>query len=311
MEKFYDDDVKDDDELYPSIDPPSPFVVSVVHNPLLVFGTILLACFGVTFALYFLVLTNAGNPFSDLGMEMDIIDIRSKHYNSLRLARQEVKTARNIATTAADTTPMQSEIAESTYWAFESDSKEGVFGDPSSIGRMKDTFDIFLADTGFEDYCLLDSNQKCERPLSPLRMYYASSWDSEMVQSVIDNLKDPNKLKKFNTLGWCYVLGINCENAPQDVPRRDKNLVNNIYDKVRSIMDSWDMRGELIEEYNQATELASYLLQTEMFKPAVDFGYDKDFSSKNQVSKYSRGILNWGSPLEIPSNQTVKDQLKE
>lgn len=286
---------------------PKAFIVSlVVRNPCTIFLTILIPCIGITCALYFMVLSGAGNPFSPLGKEMDVGDIRSIHYNSLRLARQEVE---NTVAASGTSSPIQSEIVESTYWAFESDSNGGLFGDPSSIHRMKDAFDIFLEDVDFANYCLLDSNQECERPLSPLRMYFASSWDSEKVQSVIDDFKDPQKVDKFNALGWCYVIGINCEGAPQNVPKRDIDWVNNLYAEVIDIMNSWDMRGELIEEYKQATEFASYLLETDIFKSAVEFGYDKDFSSDNQVSKFSRGILNWGSPLDTPSNQTVKDQL--
>lgn len=280
------------------------FVTLVVRHPYLIVLTILLACIGITLALYFKVLADTGgNPFSPLGMEMDVNDIRSVQYDSLRLAHQETIATRNSVATAK-ASPIQSQVVESTYWAFESDSNEGAFGDPSSIGKMKDVFDIFLKDEGFKKYCLLDSNQECERSLSPLRMYYASSWDSEKVQLVIDDLKDPKNVELFNTLGWCYVLEINCEDAPKDVRQQDIKWANKLHGKIIEIMDSWDMRGDLIEEYKQATVLASYLLQTDIFKPAVDFGYDKDFSSNNQVSKFSRGILNWGGPLEMTSNQT-------
>ena len=35
----------------------------------------------------------------------------------------------------------------------------------------------------------------------------------------------------------------------------------------------------------------------DIFKRFVDFGYDKNFNSENLVSKYSRGIVWWGGPL--------------
>ena len=84
-----------------------------------------------------------------------------------------------------------SEFADITYWVFESETPEGLFGSAESIEAMKEAFDIFLDDEGYEEYCLLDysdddgASPECRTPLSPLTMYYASSWDSEKVASVM------------------------------------------------------------------------------------------------------------------------------
>lgn len=268
----------------------------VVRYPLLIFCAILSVCLGFTAALYVRVLSE-GSPFSPLGKEMDQNDIRSIHYNSLNMARSEVISARNEA--RALPVPRQSEVEDSTYWVFEAqDDERGLFTDAEAIESMMDTFDIFYADEEFQQTCLLNSEDECDPPLSPLRMYYASSWDSAMVQSVIDDLKDLEKVDLFNSLGWCYALELNCETAPTNVSQSDIDFVKQLSDDVSFIMDSWDMKGGLIGDYEQATELVAHLLQTEIFKPALDFGYDKEFSVANQISKFSRGIVSWASPVE-------------
>mmetsp|Transcript_41825 Transcript_41825/g.100810 ORF Transcript_41825/g.100810 Transcript_41825/m.100810 type:complete len:468 (+) Transcript_41825:546-1949(+) len=282
---------------YPTEDQTVEIVKLVVRHPRMIFGLILSICVGLTVALYVMVLSK-GNPFSALGLEMDLNDVRSIHYDSLRMAQNETETARIEAQTSLVMPSRQSEVAESTYWVFEAPNDRGMFADAQTIALMKDTFDIFFQDEDFHDFCLSNSEARCDPPLSPLRMYYASSWDSSKVQSVIDDLKDPKKVDTFNSLGWCYAHGLNCENAPANATHQDINFVTRLNNDVQSIMDSWDMRGELIEDYNQATELAAYLMQTDMFKPAVDFGYDSGFSTGNLVSKYSRGIIFWGGPLE-------------
>jgi hypothetical protein len=70
------------------------------------------------------------------------------------------------------------------------------------------------------------------------------------------------------------------------------------------------MEGELVEDYNQVTELASYLIQVDVFKGLVDFGYDLGFSANNPVSYYSRGIVFWGGPL-VETNLTTEEQKKK
>lgn len=283
----------------------------VVRFPRLIFGAILAICLGVTVALYFSVLSK-GNPFSALGLEMDLKDIRSIHYDSLNMARYETINARNAARTSlvARPAPRQSEVVGSTYWVFEAHNARGVFSDAQSIASMKDTFDIFYEDEGFQESCLLNAEARCDPPLSPLRMYYASSWDSIKVQTVIDDLKDPKNVDKFNSLGWCYAYDLNCDMAPTNVAQQDIDFVRRLNEDVNSIMDSWDMNGELIADHDQATELAAYLMQTEIFKPAVDFGYDKGFGVDNLVSQFSRGILTWGGPVKNDEGLLPRERIR-
>ena len=76
---------------------------------------------------------------------------------------------------------------------------------------------------------------------------------------------------------------------------------------VDSITSKFDMQGELVDNFNQVTELASYLIQVDIFKGFVDYGFDTGFSSDNPISMYSRGIVYWGGPLET-RNVSLTDE---
>ena len=41
----------------------------------------------------------------------------------------------------------------------------------------------------------------------------------------------------------------------------------------------------MVEDYDQVTELASYLIKVDVFKGFVDYGFDLGFSADNPVSQ--------------------------
>ena len=291
----------------------------VVRHPCLIFWVLLCLCIGIAFLLQILVFRTVenGNPFTDPEFEFDLKDERSIQFDSFRLARDEVQQSRSEVEAVNATILKQSEFADITYWVFESETPEGLFGSAESIEAMKEAFDIFLDDEGYEEYCLLDysdddgASPECRTPLSPLTMYYASSWDSEKVASVIESLKDPERRDLFNLLGLCYVYQLNCDRVPELTPE-EALFASTLGLTTVEIVSTWDMKGELVENFTQATELASYLVQIDVFKRYVDFGYDKDFSIDNQKSQYSRGVLYWGGPLDDrASGETVNDELDD
>ena len=71
------------------------------------------------------------------------------------------------------------------------------------------------------------------------------------------------------------------------------------------------MKGDLVQNFTQVTELASYLIQVDVYKGFVDFGFDKGFSAANPVSDYSRGIVYWGGPLEDRNQTGNEEESKE
>lgn len=284
------------------------FVNMVVRCPCMIFWFILVLCI-VLSGIIMTVVASEGNPF-ELGVEMDLDDVRSIQYDSLRLAQEEVSDLLDIYN-ADSSTPVrrQSEQQDVTYWVFEGETPEGVFGTAEAIGNMKEAFDLFLEEERFDQFCYLKypdpvngtaAEPYCDIPISPLTLYYASEWDSEMVESVLDELKVPGNVELFNDIALCYIRGFYCEqvNAQNNVTQEDILWVLELGANLTEISSSWDMKGELVEDFNQVTELAAYLKQVDLFRGLVDFGYDNGFSVDNQVSMFSRGVLLWGGPLD-------------
>jgi len=107
--------------------------------------------------------------------------------------------------------------------------------------------------------------------------------------------------EQFNDIALCLVRGLYCDllqDLIQDTSAEDIASITQLGADVDSITSKFDMQGELVENFNQVTELASYLIQVDIFKGFVDYGFDTGFSSDNPISMYSRGIVYWGGPLE-------------
>jgi hypothetical protein len=296
----------------------------VVRHPCKIFWILISMCFGLSFLLNIIVFSQAenGNPFTLAEVEFDLDDVRSIQYDSLKLAKDEVSDAREFKRAQdgiIQTADKQSEASDFTYWVFEGETEKGVFGSAESLEAMKDAFDIFLEDEDFSDYCQLDyraplavnATRQCLLPLTPLNMYFASSWDSEKVAGVIEELKKTEKVELFNTVALCYTQGLYCELIPDDISATDTVWAVSLGSSITNISSSWDMKGELVENFTQVTELASYLIGVDIFRGLVDFGFDTGFSRENLVSHYSRGIIAWGGPLEARNSTTAADEEKQ
>ena len=288
----------------------------VVRRPCCIFWSILVICLVINFLLVAVVFRD-GNPFDEPSSEYDINDIRSINYDSLKLARDEVRDAREEAANEAGIEPaVQSEDLDITYWVFEGETDEGVFGSASAIQEMKDAFDLFIEDQDYDMYCKLkyDSTNSmmtngtnsttptetpCDLPITPLVAYYASSWDTEMVTAAIEELKVPENVDLFNQVALCYTRGLYCELVPEGITQEQIQWAVELGSNLTAITSTWDMKGELVEDFNQVTELAAYLLKVDIFRGTVIFGYDTKFSVENPKSAYSRGILLWGGPLNV------------
>jgi hypothetical protein len=312
------EEVADDaDEMKPRNQTPTLFtdnrgnlkaVNLVCRHPCKIFWFLMIFCFAISFLLQILVFRTAedGNPFTAPENEFDLDDIRSIQYDSLRLARDRVQKDRDVENQGALATPKQSEVADLAYWVYEAETDDGVFGSRESIEAMKEAFDIFWKDDRFPDWCLLDyrsfvgvnETRKCSTPVTSLSMYYASAWDSERVDDIIETLRDDEKVESVNKLGLCLARGLYCELVPANTTDEEKAFVSGFTLNITSQVMSWDMRGDLIENITQGTELAAHLLKLDIFKGLIDFGFDKTFSVENQKSQYSRGIVFWGGPLE-------------
>jgi len=213
------------------------FVNMVVKRPNLCFGLILGICLLINFVLFRLVFQQ-GNPFSNPENQFDMEDVRSLQYDSLRLARDEVRAKRENAaddesttngTTTTTTVEYQSKNGDVIYWVFEGELEgKGVFYDENSIGAMKEALDLFLKDEKYPEYCQKEDGE-CLKPLTALNMYYASEWDSALVQETMMAFEDDDddvdesdsststttvsKIDLFNMLALCLVQPSTCENV--------------------------------------------------------------------------------------------------
>jgi hypothetical protein len=289
-------------------------VAFVVRRPCLVFNLLVSFCILLSFLLQVLVFRAAENgvPFTPPANEFDLNDVRSVQFDSYRLAKDEVQASRKANEDGDKVTPRQSEVAAIAMWVFEAEemgdddpdndySGRGVFGSAESIRDMKEAYDIFITDPAFKTQCLLDyrvwpgaaidtsanstDEKECLPPLTPLAMYYASEWDSDMVSHVIDELKDPEKMEIFNSLALCFTRGQYCEQVIDDVAPEDAVWAMELGANITSITSKFDMKGEMVKDFDQVTELASYLIQVDVFKGFVDFGFDLGFSAENPVSR--------------------------
>jgi len=304
-------------------------VALVVRNPCKIFSFLIALCIIIAFLLQALVFraSETGNPFTLPENEFDVNDVRSMQYDSYRLAKDQVQETRKMMEEGSKVTLRQSETAAVAYWVFEAEdgNSEGVFGSADSIAGMREAFDIFMADPDFVDYCLLDykkvvgvnETQPCRKPLTPLVMYYASEWDEAKAAAVITQLSDPSKVEKFNSLALCAIEELYCDLLPNTPSPEDLAWTKGLGATILSMTSKWDMEGEMVENFGQVTELASYLKQVDVFRGEVDFGFDTEFSAANPVSQFSRGIVFWGGPLETRNgtvgevNEETKDLEKE
>jgi len=296
----------------------------VVRKPCLIFSLLIAICLLLTFLLNVLVFRTAeGSPFTIGENEFDLADERSVQLDSYRLARDQVQAQKARRVDAGKAIEQQSELAAVQYWVFEADREQtdkGVFGSVAAIEGMKDAYDIFTDDPAYQDYCLRDfspgtvvganETRPCRAPLSPLGMYYASEWDEAAVGEVIDELTVPGNVERFNSLALCVIQQMYCDiSAPAS--DEDRLWTINMGAKIAKITSTWDQQGELVPNYEQVTQLALYLMQLDIFRGLVDFGYDKGFSLANPVSHFSRGILFWGGPLEARTQSASEEDEEE
>lgn len=294
------------------------YVNLVVRYPCCIFCTQLFAILAIT-VLLFVVIAAEGQPFSDPETESDLKDIRSIQFDSLRLAQEQVEEDRRNA--LAEIIPQQSELADYTYWIWEAETPGGVFTSRQAIAHMKEAFDLFLEDQEWGDYCLLvypnpsassssatQTDPFCDLPLTALTFYYAAEWDTELVDSVLVQLKTEGNIELFNNLVLCYTQGIFCDSIGNDATDENIAWALQLNADLQNITQHWDMSGELVPDIDQATELAAYLKLVDVYKGLVDFGYDKGFSTENLVSRYSRGIVLWGGPLQQAANLTAEER---
>ena len=293
------------------------FVNLIVRRPLLVFGGTLFTCALLSAILFRVVFAN-GNPITDDQAMYDINDPRSIAWDSVRLARREidVQFAGAKATALSGSTGISavsandgSEVRQQelpgdfTYWVFEAKTDAGVFGTRAGIGILKKAEDMFYNDPTFSDYCKLiyddNGNVTCERPLSAMNSYYASTWNSTTVQRVIHELNSSEKVQLYNAVGPCLEYGLACQEILPVVSANDLQWAQSLNQDMNAIVSAWDGEGNLNSNITEVAMLHAILTQIGTRAALVGFFYDENFSPENLVSMYSRSIVMWGAPFNV------------
>eukprot|EP00594_Rhizosolenia_setigera_P013026 CAMPEP_0178956888 /NCGR_PEP_ID=MMETSP0789-20121207/10553_1 /TAXON_ID=3005 /ORGANISM="Rhizosolenia setigera, Strain CCMP 1694" /LENGTH=1093 /DNA_ID=CAMNT_0020638965 /DNA_START=152 /DNA_END=3433 /DNA_ORIENTATION=- len=268
-----------------------------------------------------------GNPFTDPSALYDIYDIRSVAYDSFRLARDEVMELRqafqkinsdkdNKGGEEKESAQIQENWSDFTYWVYESQNTEtGLFGSAESIQYMRKAEMLFPSHPDYVKFCKLEytydeslgrNTSQCEKPLSALNMYYASEWNTTLVQEVLDEfLSERNddgdgytNIDIYNSFIFCIEYDIYCEELPpffMSTVEWGRDLNN----KMERIIDKWDGKAEKLNpDFQQVTELAALFKLLTTKAPYVSSFYDEGFSLEYPYTFYSRSIQSWGSPLD-------------
>jgi len=224
--------------------------------------------------------------------------------------------ARFLKTDSENTLQTSETTIDSVTLVFESkNSNQNIFGSSESIQQMKSVVDMFIIHPDYEKYCrknvLEISNRTqdlnlteaptqdqesrlCMPPETALNMYYASEWDSYLVQAVIEQLT-PSNIDRYNELSSCIEYNINCVGISSKYnTTHDFEWAYHLDRNISLVTSSWGLDGPLQTEHlEQITLFAAHLLQLDTKRGLVDFGFDKQFTVSNPKSKYSRAKLFW------------------
>ena len=301
------------------------FVKLVVARPCLIFCVILSLCSIITIVLFNKVFSQ-GMPFTPDNYTYDLQDARSRAYDSLRLAYDNVTLTFELAnsevskvvggTKEEDTPPrLQDNLADVTYWIFESKTETGLFT-KEGLSHMRSVEDMFLQDSKYTKYCLLDySNEaipQCHRPMSPTNIFYASKWNSTLAIEIMSELTSEN-IQMFNDLAACVQKSSLCDFVPVSSTNEDKAWVRSIGMKIAIMIMDWDGEGGLNQDVDEVSALIASLSELYVVAPFVSFFFDRNFEISNPVTAYSRSIIYWGSPLngtQDSSSESSRDLLK-
>jgi len=113
----------------------------------------------------------------------------------------------------------------------------------------------------------------------------------------------------YNTLAPCALGKYYC---PDNADEMDVSWAIMLNENITSIADKWDFKGEFnADNLDQTNLFAAYMKELDLWKHYVDFGLDKKFSIDNPVSKFSRAVLFWGSPLNFTGNKLASEISEE
>ena len=227
-----------------------------------------------------------------------------------------------------------SEIGDFTYWIYEAETPEGVFS-KKGVDLMSETETMITNHREWRDYCRRkydddtdpSSDFKCEPGLTPLKAYKAKSWNQTLADSIMERLDNPVQnfpeipgmgvvtgRQIYQLLGFCTKFGIVCDVAALSlISETDLNVALNFGKQLDAdflkMTAEWDGTGIINPEVDRVTEMLAYMMDLPSQKYLIDFHFDKKFSKENQVSMFSRSIIQWGHPfVDEDTNEKLSKQ---
>ncbi len=251
---------------------------------------------------------DGGIPVTDDKHQYDIFDIRSKAYDSYRLAQDSTNSARDKLLNADKVELLQSDTNAIVYWIYEAEKEGGMFSS-KGLDDIKKAEDIYLQNKAWDSYCELqhynrsgarlpDDEVKCKKPISPMTIFYPDSFDPAVADSVISELKKEEVLKLYNKLALCIEMDTACEELMVGVTDEEKTAMEAIRDNINTITTKWTGKGPKVSDPEKMQLFCAYMKLLPTRAPYVDFYFDKDFSVSNPKSMFSRSILRFGGPRE-------------
>jgi hypothetical protein len=304
------------------------FVKFAVRYPLRIFLFILSLCLFTCIALARSAIKN-GNPFTSNDTSYDLNDIRSIHYDALRLAREDV------ASSFLENSPfydddddtqkrLQEDVGDVTYWIFEAKTEKGVFTN-ITLPLMRSAELMLTRHKQYPNYCRLvyisengnnQTESSCQRSMSVVNIFYASRWNSTAVQRVISEFAANDRVMLYNTLAACTEYDMLCQYLPASITLNDKQWAQSIHNEIDQIMKYWDGEGTLNQDIEEVSMFLATMNNLHTKAPYVNFFFDSNFTTTNPITMYSRLIVFWGSPLTGANDtaphlkETSRDRLK-
>jgi hypothetical protein len=251
----------------------------------------------------------------------DVFDIRSKAYDSLRLARKEVVDNRKTGAQKSTVELQQSEMNNIIYWIYEATTPEGMFSS-KAILDMFEAESIMTLHADWPSYCQKEyprhkngtfittnpDDAQCAFPLSALRIFYPESYDAALVAQAILLLSDENNVQNYNKVAPCIDFGVQCDMLLPQVSIGALEIVYELKKDLDAIISKWNGKGKMpIEDPKQLANFCAHLKLLPTRAGLVDFFFDQNFNVSNPVSMYSRSITYFGGPRKGYKNTTDRE----
>lgn len=330
-----------------------PFVVFMVKRPCVV----IMLTLGLAVLLSGAAIANTYSSGADLiqtpGADADLDHITSINSDSLSLALDMVDGGEDKDDLESGDEELQQTRTSGILLVVFEAAGDNIFSN-KAITRAKTIEDKLIKHPDYSKYCKRDIKkagndsipalEQCSPPVSPLNIFYASSWDQTRIDKVIASVKRfdnfasdaediENCVRSLSRTQQELLTGLGISvYATKVIPDLPSGMTESSalalvtslcpFVQADSLLDLSLIYGTLIELYqialefdgkgelrdsDRVLEMAATLLQVPTLRPLVDFFFDENFASTNLKSKFTRFLVSYGVPLEGFKNKVDKE----